>query len=586
MSEIMVVIERIVFNPNNPRKFIDEVKLQELADSIREHGIVEPLVVVPFGENYMLVAGERRLRAAKIVGLSEVPVVVKDYSPAVQKEIMLIENLQREDLDPIEEATAYRQLIDDYEHTQEALAGRIGVSQSQIANRLRLLELPEDVQGNITRGILTAGHGKVLAGYVKQLPAEIIQTAAKVYIEESVPVAKAKAKIQVFIARAGLPLSEKSWNGPAFETADCQNCQSRLKGRYQEFHSEEPFCINKPCWEEKQKAAKAQKEKEENERNKAQSNSSKELQKKQVEITKKENAAKKVEIKEKIKETVSQVKAANVDIENPAILKLVAEVQSLWDKLYHSYETDVTMDRESIISLEGLLKYWKTKDQICKEATSMPAQMGWSDVHIPEQEICFKGSESKETFKIKDGALMIHNNVGYVRDKLPLLPVYYRIRSTQYAGSKEISQMVGIITPNRTIIVMGNSTATIRKDIFANWIELVNQLPGIPGKEDQGQGQAQDNGLAEVGEDSQAEQNPSRPQEQEEGKGYITEDGRELFVYEISPGVWGTFWRSDNKSLHRIVTPAMPNVATREEAQENLDQWANKKGYSLIKKCA
>ncbi len=151
-------------NPDQPRTEFDEEKLNELAQSITSHGIVQPILLKKQGERYKIVAGERRFRAAKIAGLSEVPALVKDLSEREINEIALIENLQRVDLNPIEEATAIRELMRDYSLTQEEIASRLGKSRPAIANALRLLNLPDDVIEMVKRGELSQGHARALCG--------------------------------------------------------------------------------------------------------------------------------------------------------------------------------------------------------------------------------------------------------------------------------------------------------------------------------------------------------------------------------------------------------------------------------------
>lgn len=151
-------------NPNQPRKEFDQVRLEELAASIREHGIVQPIVVRPRGEQFEIVAGERRWRAAGLAGLEKVPALVREFSEAETMEIALIENLQREDLNPLEEAEAYRLLMESFTLTQEALALRLGKSRSQIANTLRLLQLAPTAREAVKAGRLSMGHAKVLLG--------------------------------------------------------------------------------------------------------------------------------------------------------------------------------------------------------------------------------------------------------------------------------------------------------------------------------------------------------------------------------------------------------------------------------------
>lgn len=149
-------------NPYQPRTEFDDQKLEELARSIEEHGVIQPIIVRKKDDGYELVAGERRWRAAKKAGISKIPAIVKEYSDSQMLEIALLENLQREDLNPIEEATAYKQLIEDLGITQEALSKRIGKSRSVIANSIRLLNLPEEIQNLLAKGKITTGHARAL----------------------------------------------------------------------------------------------------------------------------------------------------------------------------------------------------------------------------------------------------------------------------------------------------------------------------------------------------------------------------------------------------------------------------------------
>lgn len=159
-----VDIRRIDTNAGQPRKDFDQEKLQELADSIRQHGVVQPILLRQNGERYVIVAGERRFRAARLAGLEKVPAIVKDLDEAQVMEVALIENLQREDLNPIEEAAAIRFLMQQHDLTQEEVSKRLSKSRPAIANSLRLLSLPEPVQAYLRNGKLQAGHARALAG--------------------------------------------------------------------------------------------------------------------------------------------------------------------------------------------------------------------------------------------------------------------------------------------------------------------------------------------------------------------------------------------------------------------------------------
>ena len=164
---MMVPIERIRPNPDQPRRHFDETALDELAASIREKGVIQPLIVRrdPSREGHFeIVAGERRWRASQLAKLHELPVLIREYSDTEVLEVAIIENIQRADLNAIDEAAGYRQLMDRFGHTQEQLASALGKSRSHIANLMRLLSLPDDVQEMLTSGQLTAGHARTLVG--------------------------------------------------------------------------------------------------------------------------------------------------------------------------------------------------------------------------------------------------------------------------------------------------------------------------------------------------------------------------------------------------------------------------------------
>jgi ParB family chromosome partitioning protein len=161
-AELAVPPEEIVPNPEQPRRLFDDEALDALADSIRRHGLLQSLVVRRVAGRYELIAGERRLRAAMRAGLDRVPVIVREARPEDRLELALIENLQRENLTPLEEAEAYRHLVDEYSLTQEEIAERVGKSRPAIANTLRLLALPDAVKAQLEGGELTAGHARAV----------------------------------------------------------------------------------------------------------------------------------------------------------------------------------------------------------------------------------------------------------------------------------------------------------------------------------------------------------------------------------------------------------------------------------------
>lgn len=173
-------IDRIVPNPHQPRRNFDEEALTELAASIRTHGVVQPVIVRREADGYTLIAGERRLRASKLAGLTTVPAIVRDYNEEAAAEVALVENLQREDLNPVEEGRAYRRLMETYGYTQEKLAGIVGKSRPYVANLLRILALPEEVLARLEEGKLTMGQVRPLLA----LASEEEQTALARRIEK------------------------------------------------------------------------------------------------------------------------------------------------------------------------------------------------------------------------------------------------------------------------------------------------------------------------------------------------------------------------------------------------------------------
>jgi len=149
-------------NPHQPRRHFDEEMLKELADSIREHGVIQPLIVSKEGRDFILIAGERRLRAAKLAGLESVPVILRSTKERQKLELALIENLQREDLNVLEEAASYKKLIDEFTLTQDEAAKRVGKSRSAVTNAIRLLLLPVEVKKGLREGLITEGHARVI----------------------------------------------------------------------------------------------------------------------------------------------------------------------------------------------------------------------------------------------------------------------------------------------------------------------------------------------------------------------------------------------------------------------------------------
>ena len=181
-SEIMVPILKVEPNPNQPRRQFDEDSLQELADSVKQYGILQPLIVKKHDKFYEIIAGERRWRAAKLAGLKEVPVLIRDYAENEIVEIALIENIQREDLNPIEEALAYKRLMEEFSLKQDQVSAKVSKSRAAITNSLRLLKLDQRVQNLLSEEMITTGHARALLAI--EDPDQQYETAMKVFDEK------------------------------------------------------------------------------------------------------------------------------------------------------------------------------------------------------------------------------------------------------------------------------------------------------------------------------------------------------------------------------------------------------------------
>ena len=203
-----IAITRIQVNPYQPRKRMDEEALATLAASIAEHGVIQPIIVSETLEGYRLIAGERRVRAAQMAGLERIPAVVRQVADHDQLQLALIENIQRADLDAIEEAHAYRQLIDEFGLSQEDVAARVGRARSTIANTLRLLDLDPAVQDAIAHGRITEGHARAIAGLPTDAQPRVLATVLErdLSVRETEEVVRRlrqpqKAQVQVRVQR-------------------------------------------------------------------------------------------------------------------------------------------------------------------------------------------------------------------------------------------------------------------------------------------------------------------------------------------------------------------------------------------------
>ena len=202
----IVRITKVEPDRNQPRKNFDEEKLQELADSIQSKGLIEPIIVQKQDDHYEIIAGERRWRACKLAGLKEIPVIVKEYDNLERVEISLIENIQRENLNPIEEANAYRRLIDEFHLKQDELAERVSKNRSSIANTMRLLKLTDKVQSLVADGKLSMGHARALLALEN---AEQQENLADEIIEKNLSVRDVEKKIRSLLQKKEEKKTEK-----------------------------------------------------------------------------------------------------------------------------------------------------------------------------------------------------------------------------------------------------------------------------------------------------------------------------------------------------------------------------------------
>jgi ParB family transcriptional regulator, chromosome partitioning protein len=178
-GSIEIAISRIRPNPRQPRQRIGQAELETLAASITAHGVLQPILVIETIDGYQLVAGERRLRAAQLAGLDRIPAIVRQLADRDQLELALVENLQREDLSPLEEAHAFRSLIDEFGLSQEDIAARVGRARSTIANTLRLLDLDEPVQAALVEGSISEGHARAIGGLATDQQARVVTTVVE-----------------------------------------------------------------------------------------------------------------------------------------------------------------------------------------------------------------------------------------------------------------------------------------------------------------------------------------------------------------------------------------------------------------------
>ncbi|MBI4325492.1 MAG: ParB/RepB/Spo0J family partition protein [Chloroflexi bacterium] len=225
---LRISLHRIQTCPFQPRKDFSHESLRELADSIKEQGVVQPLIVREQGDTYELIAGERRWRAAQMLGLMEVPVIVREADDRTVLELALIENLQRENLNPIEEAQGYFQLIEQFQLKQEDVAGKVGKNRATVANALRLLKLAPEIQEHVRQGRLSTGHAKAILALDS---ADLQKLAAERAIKESLSVRQTEELVAHLQSRAARPARQPAQAALAVRDPQIADLENRLKQR-------------------------------------------------------------------------------------------------------------------------------------------------------------------------------------------------------------------------------------------------------------------------------------------------------------------------------------------------------------------
>ena len=226
-----LAVDQIQTNPYQPRKLFDDDEIGHLSDSIKAHGVLQPLVVRPIGDQFQLIAGERRLRAAQVAGLREVPVSIVNFDDQQVFEASLVENIQRADLNAIEKAHGFKEYLDRYHVTQEQLAGRLGMDRSSVSNLVNLLNLPEEVQAAVRQNQISLGHAKILKGLPDaarqtELCREVVMKGLSVKALELV-VKQQKAEAEAKEAETALKDVT-----PAYKTAHVQTIETELRQRF------------------------------------------------------------------------------------------------------------------------------------------------------------------------------------------------------------------------------------------------------------------------------------------------------------------------------------------------------------------
>lgn len=514
---------------DNVRKTFDQSGLEELAASIKEHGVIQPVIVVPHpnGRGYQLVAGERRWRASQLAGLQTIPAVVRDMTPEQVLQVMIVENLQREDVLPIEEAQGFRRLLDLATWTQTQLAERIGKSQAHVANRLRLLKLPAEVQKNVAAGKLPVSHALLLLR-LEDSPKFMGRTAHHL-MQKDYTAAEVPAAIDHFIATSAKPLDDNQpWLGtPLFDKRECKGCPHAVKAVPRGYNqAPHPYCLNEACWDKKQKAAQVEQGRVRAERAHAAAAQAPgdsqggegvaptstvpgdmiQGQREQVVESRLQDILKKIgDGAAPLPDAADHLPLA-LELREAAIKQMNDRPRARWGDAGH--------DRECFLPIETLLAHFK--ERLAIGATSMPLQMGALRIIIPEQGVDFHGAygigteeENITWTNLAEMGVTISNAAGSVTDSAVSSSdwVYYRaeIRSLTQ-GTCYLEQTVVLKGTDRTFVLVGSASVTAQRAIKIKWLKLLNQLPGFPGLEDPaGVGDVDDEGEGGVAQEEAQE---------------------------------------------------------------------------------
>lgn len=564
MGRLMYIpIDMIYPNPRNPRKNFEPEAMAELVASVRQVGILQPVVLVrDEDENqmkYRLVAGERRYRAALEADIKKLPAVVRQLTPDEELEVMIIENLQRRDVDPIEEAQGMKSLLQDGGYTQDALAEKLGCSQSHIANRLRLLRLPDQVQENISRKILSAGHANALLKAEKS--PEILKEATRRIVEDHVPVAKAADAVSETITRKGKPLYKhyiSDWD-PQFNVKKCNGCEYRVMAREFAGAKERPYCIKPDCWEDKQVKAKQ-------------------------------------DLVEKLSGTTKS--------------KMIVDIDKLdWNQYDMWIEDDSSFNQSECFECDKR-KLGRRQDQKDSDARlycldpeclkkkraarsrerSREARDAFKAELAEISEMAAAKAKEIASWAIVDKQMLIYiaaqilGNIANQYDRYDRSVTRYKYLKEKFGWDNDCLKW----GPSR--MVEGDDWSefkTLLESLSEEKLwEVILEWPAVAHGLD---------GFMDWIFKTDSEWKPNKEQKVEDfefskdmkPRSYLDENGQEIFVAAgLGGDTFGSFRCKPNGSLQRVKSPAMPMVDSREEAEKNLQAWAEKKGLQLLSECS